>query len=352
MRPKISIIVPVYNGERYIERCFNSIKKQTFNELEVIFVNDGSTDNSKYILDKINKFNSDVIVYHQENKGPGAARNRGIELANGEFITFIDVDDCISADMYTKMYRYIENYNVDLVVCGQEILSANGQTQECIIPKYSKEVYLIKEEIRKYIIKPILREGPGLLASQCNKLYRKSIINDNEIRVDEKRRFGEDWFFNQLFIGKVTKLAFIKEALYKYIRSNEESLSSQYLKNAFELFKESRIFRKQRMIEWGLNSNEDIKTYNTYFCKDIYTRVILNELNKENKIGIKYKYNNIKSYLNDKEVKEAINNCYVDKYTKILEYNTSKVMLIAYCDYYVRSILSKVKRKFILKKTR
>lgn len=345
MKPKISIIVPVYNGEKYIERCFNSIKNQTFKELEIIFVNDGSDDNSKYILDKIKAVNSNVIVYHQENNGPGAARNKGIELANGEFITFIDIDDCINAHMYMKMYRYIEDYNVDLVVCGQEVILANGETKEFIIPQYPKDVYLIKDEIRQYIIKPILKDGPGLLAPQWNKLYRKSIINDNKIKVDEKRRFGEDWFFNQLFIGKVDRIAFVKEALYKYIRSNEESLSSQYLKNSFELFKESRVFRKQRMIEWKLNSNEDILTYNTYFCKDIYTRVILNEVNKENKIGIKLKYKNIKKYLNDVEVKEAFNNCYIDSYTKILINNNAiKILFIAYFDYYIRPILSKVKK--------
>ena len=343
MVPKISVIIPVYNGEKYIQRCFNSINNQTFKELEIIFVNDGSSDNSKKILDKINEINSNVIVYHQVNKGPGAARNKGIELANGQFITFIDVDDCINSDMYTKMYRYIDEYNVDLVVCGQEIILANGQTKECIIPQYPKEVYLIKEEIRQYVIKPILKDGPGLLASQCNKLYRKSIINENEIIVDEKRRLGEDWFFNQLFIGKVDRMAFVKEPLYKYIRSNGESLSSKYLKNAFELFKESRVFRKQRMIEWRLNSNEDILTYNTYFCKDIYIRVILNEFNKENKISTKAKYKNIKKYLSDDEVKEAVNNCYVDRYTKIVGNSTFNVMFIACLDYHIKPLIRRIK---------
>ena len=341
---KISVIVPVYNGEKYIEKCFEAIKNQTLKDLEIIFVNDGSIDSSGEILEKIKTNNSNIKVFNQNNSGPGAARNKGIDLAEGKFLTFLDVDDIIDKNMYEKMYTYVNQYNVDLVVCGQEIMYCNGKESVKVIPRYSNEIYLNKEEIRENVIKPILKNGPELLASQCNKLYRKSIIDNYNIRVNTKRLFGEDWFFNQLFIGKIDKIAFVKEPLYKYIRSNNESLSSVYLNNAFDLFKESRIFRKNRMYEWKVDSFEDFKVYNTYYCKDIYERVILNEISKENNKNLKTKYSNIKKYLNDKETVEALTNCYEDYYTKILSKKPIEVFLKAYFDLYIQEF------KFIVKK--
>lgn len=342
--PKISVIVPVYNGENYIKRCFESIKNQTFKDLEIIFINDGSNDSSKDILEEIKNNNSNVKVYNQSNSGPGVARNKGIDLSNGDFLTFLDVDDVIDENMYKSMYSYVNLYDVDLVVCGQEIRYINSKDNIEMLPKYSKDVYLNKDEIREYVIKPILRNGPELLASQCNKLYKKSIIDRYNIKVNTERLFGEDWFFNQLFIGKINKIAFVKEPLYKYIRSNNESLSSVYLKNAFELFRESRVFRKKRMYEWKLDSFEDFKVYNTYYCKDVYDRVILNEISRDNYQKIKSKYENIKKYLNDSETLEALSNCYEDGYTKILSKKPIRVFLKAYFDLYLQEF------KFMVKK--
>ena len=202
MNYDISVIVPVYNGEKYIEKCFESIKNQTIKNIEVIFVNDGSTDNSKQILDNIKKVNKgvNVKIIHQENKGPGSARNTGIINASGKYIGFVDIDDKPKINMYEKLYSLVEKYNVDIAVCGFEVVDSKNNIKEIILPKYKQEAYLNKNDIKDNVLKRIICNGGETLASQCNKIYRKSIIDKYLIRVDERRSFGEDYMFNLLLL--------------------------------------------------------------------------------------------------------------------------------------------------------
>ena len=291
-----------------------------------------------------NKYRN-VSIIHQENKGPGAARNKGIEIANGKYIGFMDVDDSVTEDMYEKLYKKSEKYNLDMVVCGQQIIDSNGNIKEIIIPKYSKDIYKNRNEIREYILKRILINGPELLASQCNKIYKKSIIKKYKIRVPENRYFGEDWFFNQLMLSKVNKVGFLMEPLYKYIRSNADSLSSVYLNNAFDIFVESYKFKKCRMKEWKLNNRKYELIENKNFCDTIYKRVIVNEMSKKNNISLVSKFNNIKNYILNERIQYAANNCNNSRYSRM--YSKKRILTIfifAYFDENIRPYLSKIKK--------
>ena len=345
MNYDISVIVPVYNGEKYIEKCFESIKNQTIKNIEVIFVNDGSTDNSKQILDNIKKVNKgvNVKIIHQENKGPGSARNTGIINASGKYIGFVDIDDKPKINMYEKLYSLVEKYNVDIAVCGFEVVDSKNNIKEIILPKYKQEAYLNKNDIKDNVLKRIICNGGETLASQCNKIYRKSIIDKYLIRVDERRSFGEDYMFNLLLLGKIEKIGFIEEPLYKYIRCNNESLASRYLDNAFDLFTESMEFRIQRMKEWGIYTDEYIRIANDKFCDFIYDRVIKNEL--YNKRSTKQKANRIKYYVNNEILQDAADNCLNSRYGKLYKNRKYRTLYIrAYFDINIRPILGKVKR--------
>lgn len=345
MNYKISIIVPIYNGERYIEKCAKSLLNQELKQLEIIFINDGSNDNSKLILDKLSKEYSNIKVLHQDNKGPGAARNLGIKIARGKYIGFVDVDDYPKEDMYLKLYSLAEKYDLDMAVCGFEVRDSNDKVKDIALPNYSKEIYIDRNDIRANILTRIIHNGPEILASQWNKIYKKELLDKYNIRVIEDRRFGEDWLFNQLVLGKINKIGFIEEPLYRYVRSNSESLASSYLKNSFELFTTSKKFREDRMKEWRLDTKEYIYIDNDNFCKLIYDRVIVNELKKENYITIKEKYINIKNYIQSEIVQNAARNSNKNLYSKLyIQKKINIVFVRAYFDCNIRPYCSKLKR--------
>lgn len=348
---KISIVIPVFNGEKYIVRCLDSIIGQTLENLEIIFVNDGSTDNTKFILDKLEKEYDFIKVIHQKNAGPGSARNKGIDIAKGKYIGFVDVDDLLRYDMYERLYAEAETYNLDMVVCGQKIIDGKENIKEIVLPTYNKNRYMNKYDIKEHVLKRILIKGPELLASQSNKIYRKSIIDKYNMRVPENRWFGEDWFFNQLILGKIESIGFINQPLYKYIRSNPNSLSSRYLYNAFDIFLESYTFKKERLKEWDLNTEYYERIENSNFCRTIYSRVIMNEMSKKNEISYKNKFNNIKQFIKNVEVQYAANNCNKTFYSRL--FSKKRIYVIYLCVYfneYIRPYLSLIKKKLNIKK--
>lgn len=342
---KISVIIPVYNAALYIENCIKSIESQTLKDLEIIIINDGSIDNTKEIIEEIRKKSSrDIVVINQGNKGPGAARNVGTNVASGEYLAFIDVDDKVKYNMYESLYMSAKKNCSDVVICGYEIISNEKKSKE-ILPNFKNEYYSGKEEIRENILKNIINNGAGIFASQCNKIYKREFIKKYNIKVNEKRRFGEDWFFNQLVLENATSISFVNEALYEYFRINERSLSSVYLQNSYELFKESYKFRRERMKNWKLNDEANIRIYNTEFCETIYTRILMNEFDNQNKININKKIKNLKKYLNDKEFINIIENSNTTRYTCILKNKKKQwIILNVFFDKVIRLKLSTIKR--------
>lgn len=350
MTIKVSIIIPIYNGEKYIEDCFKSIKAQTLNEVEIIFVDDGSTDNSLNILNHIKRKNNDmnIKIVEQTNQGPALARKKGISIANGGYIGFIDIDDCINCNMYEKLYSLAENHNLDIAVCGIDFIDANGKVKGAMLPNYQNHIYLDKHQIREEVIKPIIYNGPGILASQFNKIYKKSLFETLVINGYEHRRFGEDNFFNQLIIGKINRIGFINEALYDYRSVNTESLSSIYLANAFDLLLDSIDFRSQRLKEWKLDTTEIRRISNGKFCDYMYTSVIKNEFNKKNNINIIQKIKNIRYYISHSKVQELAINAQESKYaTSISQKKLLLLTISAYFDSIIRPKLSSVKSTLI-----
>lgn len=165
----ISVIVPAYNVRPYLKRCMNSIIQQTYPYLEIILVDDGSTDGTGVLCDEIASSDPRVIVIHKENGGQAEARNRGIEIASGEFISFIDADDYIESDMYEQMAAALENDAVSLVAVGMIITETTGQNRVISAPE---KTYLTKEEA----FMNLFEEGE-LLPSSSNKLFRKNLFD-------------------------------------------------------------------------------------------------------------------------------------------------------------------------------
>lgn len=217
---KVSIIVPVYNVEKYIERCINSIINQTLQDIEIIVVNDGSPDNSDVIIRKYMQLDSRIKLINQENQGLSIARNNGIKIAQGEYVAFVDSDDFIELDMYEKMYLLAKKNNSDIVCSNYKNIFYDCE----VINKNLKDELI---EIDKLGISEFFKlYYEELVTPVWNKIYRNKIIKDNNIKfVSNSIISSEDILFNLEYFCKIKKCFVSHEVLYNYIR-REDSITT------------------------------------------------------------------------------------------------------------------------------
>ena len=209
----VSIIVPIYNTEKYLKTCLDSIKAQTYKNLEIILVDDGSTDNSGKIADEYSK-DSRFKVIHQKNAGQSSARNTGIKNATGDFIGFTDSDDSLNPNFVKKLLALYDDKNTSIAVCGHKY--------HWIKTGVSKNLYQSnltprqKHETKKaYILK--LLASDGKMYSCNNKLFRAFVIKDHHLLFNEKLNFSEDTNFVLDYLAHASgEIAYIKDPLYTY----------------------------------------------------------------------------------------------------------------------------------------
>lgn len=218
---KISVIIPVFNGEKYIEDCVQCLMNQTLSEFEIILINDGSKDNTANICNKLSEEDSRIKVIHQENFGVSIARNKGIQNANGEYICFIDCDDYLDSDYLELLYNACINNNVKISACCIESVNENN---ELISRKSLKEgLYnseLALEELFKF---KDLNSGP------CGKLFHKSLFDEDLIFPDI--RTYEDLFFVYKAIYKSKGIYFVENCKYYYIHRSGVGAMDKFIKN-------------------------------------------------------------------------------------------------------------------------
>lgn len=218
---KISVIVPVYNVETYLNQCIESIINQTLKDIEIIFVNDGSTDKSREILDNYRN-DSRITIIDKENEGSGAARNAGLNIARGNYIYFIDSDDYIERDMLEKLYNLTVHESVDIVQCGIRKFYDNSDKEELLFYNENSMVvdYNSEEVIRKYL----KYEIPGYVP---NKIIKRDLFINNNLRFPEGFYY-EDMLPTLKMFRVANKVIVYKEALYNY-RQRDGSISKQII---------------------------------------------------------------------------------------------------------------------------
>lgn len=213
----VSIIIPVYNVEKYIEKCLRSLLNQAFEEYEIIVVIDGSTDASEKIVRDFQKVDPKRIkIICQEKKGPGAARNAGIAAADGDYLLFVDSDDYVSPDLLAHTYEKAVENDSDII-----IFDAN------LVDEYGK--HLKYESATIYESDMIKLDGPGrLLILPClwNKLYKKSLFSENGILILENSAMGEDFAANMKLLSSTEKITYLPEPLYFYVQHSGSIMSS------------------------------------------------------------------------------------------------------------------------------
>ena len=220
--PKLSIIVPVYKVEKWLKNCINSILGQSFENFELILVDDGSPDNSSRICNEYAKKDNRIIVIHQENKGVNAARNAGLDIATGSYITFVDGDDWIKPDSYYKSIGLMEiNRDIDLLQYP-EIHINNGS--ETWWPGYPQE-HIILTDTRN-MIKAIIGSSPIIPGGLCGKIYRKQLWKN--LRLHENMSFCEDMIIIPQLIKRCRNIIVSPQGGYCYVSREGSATHSSF----------------------------------------------------------------------------------------------------------------------------
>lgn len=227
----ISIIVPVYNVEKYLNRCIESILNQTYKNFELILVNDGSTDKSRQICEKYQAEDNRVIVINQQNKGVSAARNVGLEIAKGEYIAFVDSDDYIERDMYESLINDCKNKNSDITVCGFYQLRPNSKRNELFIKNESFIMNSI-DCINKFFEDDYIKD---LMYAPWNKLFKRKVIGN--IRFNEELSMGEDILFIFECLEKCNFIFFNTESKYNYIYRENSAMREKFSEKRLDYIK-------------------------------------------------------------------------------------------------------------------
>lgn len=213
----ISVIIPVYNSEKYLADCLDHILAQTYRDLELICIDDGSADQSAAILDRYAQSDSRIRVVHQTNSGVSAARNTGLDLARGDFITFVDSDDTLDADMYAHLLDLMNSHSADIAHCGYRKVFPDGSSKDV----GGTDVLLVQDPMEAA---NCLLRGQYFTGGLWNKLYRAGLFEN--VRFDAELKMNEDVLLNAALFKKAGKIVFHDVPLYHYYERTGSSCST------------------------------------------------------------------------------------------------------------------------------
>ena len=299
--PKISIIIPVYNAEKYLKICVDSILNQTFKDFELILIDDGSSDTSKEICEQYIKLDNRVKVIEQSNKGVSVARNNGLENSCGEYIMFCDSDDWIEEECLENLYyKFIQDKNTDIIFSGiykefyfndKKIMNKiEGISEELNIDLTELDLYL------KYIYESFLE----LLQSPCAKLYSNKIIKNNNLYFDENMICYEDFDFNLRYLYHSRKIIFSKFNHYHYrIIKNKAGLDKR--KKNDLVYEVSKIHKSINKLLIKTKASEQVIDYIEYSFIETYSFVLKKIVIEEKNIDKKERNDILVHLFNDEE---------------------------------------------------
>lgn len=262
----ISVIIPAYNVEKYIRKCLDSILEQSYKNLEIILIDDGSKDCSGYICDEYARLDNRITVIHQENQGVSVARNKGLNIATGSYVAFIDADDYVEKLYLEKLYNAMIENNVEMTCCG---FIRSGKKNEVYI-----EDYLSTNEIDDWYNLVLCNNNIG--GYLWGKLFCKKYIELGNIEFYSGLRIGEDMLWLVQYFKLISRACYVPEALY-YYRLNEASAlqnsiaRKEFNTNNFDSLKSAELIKKE--LE---KSNKKINDAVSYRCVRSAMRVMFN----------------------------------------------------------------------------
>jgi len=292
-----SIIIPIYNSEKYLEKCLDSLLDQTVDDYEIILIDDGSKDNSGNICDLYKSKSEKIKVIHQENSGVSCARNAGLEIACGKYILFCDSDDYVENDFVETFVSGFEETDCDLLVVRMQIISDNNVTYS-----NANEKRIIDKKKFLYIWKW------GLFGEMCSKGFKRSIIADNKLNFNREMSYGEDFCFITKYLRYINNdILILPNPVYCYI-IREGSLISRYHNNLFKDVYLKMFNEIEKNIDQFQITERNILTdfYTGYFVR--FIKCILNIFDGRNTDGIIKKIKQARKVLISDEFEKCYKN--------------------------------------------
>ena len=308
MKPLVSVIIPVYNTERYLDKCIESVLAQTVQELEIILVDDGATDNSPRLCDEWAKKESRIQVIHKQNEGLGYTRNAGLKVAMGEYVSFLDSDDTLDRDTYEKCIRRMQELGADACYFGRKTMDAQGNMHlNTNIPE--QLVYrgrdVSAEFAKRYFGYFPIEESkiPYIQASACCVLYRRGIIEKNGLCFCSEREYlSEDSFFNLDFCKNASCVCIFPEDFYNYT-FNPNSLTKKRNKDKLNRIKKMYIKMEEYAEKFPEIEDSKERVKALFFG---YTRFfMINEIAAAKAEGIRELYRTVKELCEDTMIREV-----------------------------------------------
>lgn len=294
----VSIIIPVYNVQDYLKRCMESILSQTYRDIEIILIDDGSTDNSGSICDYYMNLDSRVKSIHKDNGGVSSARNAGIEVANGEYVMFVDPDDYISNEMINNMVDKMNQESVDLVECSYSKFHENNQ--HLVIKKERTGLIDTITALRYFL------NWNGSVSAFCwGKLYRGHILK--KMCFNQQLVVGEDALFVFDYIKRCNTVYLMNDPFYKYYLRANSAIGNKYTSRRIDAINSAALIRENCIIafpELRSEANAHLGLATFYTCSSLVNTISLREF-KAYKKDLTY----IKKYFNMTRAKDIYINC-------------------------------------------
>lgn len=317
--PRISIIIPVYNSEKYLEKCLTTVINQTYSNIEIIIIDDGSSDNSKLICEKYSTIDERIIFISKNNEGVSIARNTGIKIARGEWIYFLDSDDFLELNMFDELLEVVNKTNCDIVQFGYYNYKNGKILSERVPSKYI--------EYNSEYLKVFLKNNQiGALAAWSH-FFKRSIIEENSIFFEKELKHGEDQLFVYSAFCHMKKIIVLNKSFYNYVQSDgsvsRKPLEVKALTDSLLLLsKLSKYVREQNLIndyKDEINSLSKIFFVTALYCKDY----------RYHKKSLQIKFNNLMD--NNEDILDA-------SFLKIAKVNIAIIILILKLSHKIRNI--------------
>lgn len=262
----VSVIVPIYNVEKYLRQCLDSLIKQSYADLQIILVNDGSPDLCREICEEYCKKDKRFELVNKENAGLGFARNTGLDYVKGDYVVFVDSDDYFDERLIQALVDEREKYNADTCIGCYLKVSDEG----VMVKTYNqKEAFYEEEDVLNKLLPSMIASSPkggdAIPVSSCNLMYSVKIIKENNLKFCSEREYtSEDLFFNLEYFRYAKRVKLISEPLYFY-RTNFTSLSYRYRADRFEMKKKIYIEACKRLKRMGIYDNSKLRLMKYYF---------------------------------------------------------------------------------------
>lgn len=319
----ISIIVPIYKVEKYIRQCVDSIIAQTYKDIEIILVDDGSPDNCPAICDEYAKQDSRIKVVHKENGGLISARKAGLQASSGEYVCFVDGDDWIDADMYEKIADSIQKTNADCIITQFYY----EYPDKPVISDYKlNRVFYDRKQIENDIFPTMLFDNQyyrfGIFPNCWTKVFKRELLEKHLMNTDDRIRMGEDIAFTYPCLMECQTLAFVDKALYHY-RINPESMTKAY----DERLPDICLLPYQALVKKSKQLGVDLSGQLPYYLLYLVNFVIRNEANINNPKTKKEKLAVLESIVDNDDIVHTIDNinaALLPSHTRLLYFSIKK----------------------------